>query len=112
MKLSVSKTTQLGILLVILCGLSEASSVSGQVPVLNRKIVYLGGSPTASTWDLWVMNADGSGKTELYNGLYDIKQPMLSPDGLKIVFVMSNNIYVINTDGTGLLQSYTKHWNC
>jgi uncharacterized repeat protein (TIGR01451 family) len=66
----------------------------------RRKIVYL---HAGTSWELWIMNPDGSGQTKVCN-CSDVQRPALSPDNLKIAFEMNNNVYVVNTDGTGLLN--------
>ena len=52
--------------------------------------------------DIYVMNADGTGKTRLTNnagnGMYDIS-PTWSPDGSKIAYDGNHDIYVMNSDG-------------
>jgi Tol biopolymer transport system component len=60
------------------------------------------------------MNPDGSGQTRVTNDTYDDSMPCVSPDGSKVAFSTSRNssycasgqcdLYVINTDGTGLAQ--------
>jgi TolB protein len=50
---------------------------------------------------LYVMNADGSGQTPLPSTGQDIR-PSLSPDGTQILFERSQEIYVMNVDGTSL----------
>jgi len=61
-------------------------------------------------WDLYVMNADGSGLTNLTNtAVPDELYPHASPDGSKICFVAeegegearTRGVYVMNADGTG-----------
>lgn len=58
-----------------------------------------GTNPTGS--DIYVMNIDGSGATELAEGL----NPVWSPDGTKIAYLKNFNdtgymLFVINADGT------------
>jgi TolB protein len=70
----------------------------------GTKIAYLEGS--GLNQDVWVMNADGTGKTQLTN---DKKsgRPAWSPDGKQIVFTSSRHavgapaVYLMNADGTG-----------
>jgi len=73
---------------------------SAQTPP-TRKIVYLKHAPSPGS--LWIMNPDGSSQTQLCN-CSNVVRPVVSPDGLKVAFEMSNNTYVVNTDGTGLFN--------
>lgn len=60
--------------------------------------------------DLYVMNSDGSDQTRLTTDAADDENPDWSPDGNQIVFESdrdgngSNELYLINADGTGLTQ--------
>ncbi|MEX2375074.1 MAG: hypothetical protein WD942_05740 [Dehalococcoidia bacterium] len=76
-------------------------------PGLNGKI-----SVTAigtGTYDIWTLNADGSGATNLTpNDVFDV-EARWSPDGSRIAFsssrdLVSMEIYVMNADGTGVTQ--------
>jgi Tol biopolymer transport system component len=74
----------------------------------GHRIAYLDGS--SGTFQIYVMNADGTAKHHLARGA----RPSWSPDGSKIAFIadpaggrsapakLRPEIYVINADGTGL----------
>jgi TolB protein len=55
------------------------------------------------------MNVDGSAQTKVCN-CTNAQRPVLSPDGLKIAFEMNNNMYVVNIDGTGLINLTPSGW--
>lgn len=71
--------------------------------------------PVHEMGGIWLMNADGSGQTRI---LDFGTQPDLSRDGTKIVFTSNRDgddeIYVVNVDGTGLVQlttnSFADNW--
>lgn len=56
-------------------------------------------------WEIYVMNADGSGQTRLTKNPARDEFPDWSPDGKKIAFVSGRDgtidTYVMNADGTG-----------
>ena len=58
----------------------------------GSKIAYMGGD-----YGLWVMNADGSGLTEI--NPWGGNSPSWSPDGSKIAY-SSSDIFVVNADGS------------
>ena len=64
------------------------------------RIVFL--KADAVGYDIYVMNADGSGQTNLTSSAADEDNPESSPDGTQIAFHRSGGISVINADGTGL----------
>lgn len=83
----------------------------------GRRIVFR--SERDGDSEIYVMNADGSGVTRLTNHEGYDGQPVWSPDGTKIAFARavvcdgyyedycSNNIFVMNADGTGVQQFAT-----
>jgi Tol biopolymer transport system component len=86
----------------------------------NRKLDGTDAANTNGTLNIWVINADGTGLTALTTATVDIADSFhphnWSPDGTKIAFVSrlkldgtdavntnsTNNIWVINADGSGL----------
>jgi len=73
----------------------------------GRRIAFAakGSPPSPSQTDIYVMNADGSGKRKLTHNESGNKEPAWSPDGRKIAFQSTRNgnreIYVMNADGSG-----------
>jgi Tol biopolymer transport system component len=75
----------------------------------SSKIVYFA---FAGTWyrNLWVMNADGSSKTQLTFGNVIDESGDYSPDGTKIVFMRNvrgtdrSDLMIMNADGTNVQQ--------
>jgi dipeptidyl aminopeptidase/acylaminoacyl peptidase len=63
----------------------------------GTRIAYVSDIP-GSPDDLWVMNSDGTGRTQLtFSG--GIREPAWSPDGAQIAFTLGNEIYLIGADG-------------
>ncbi len=61
--------------------------------------------------EVWVMNADGTGKRRVAANTGGDASPSWSPDGKKIVFSRnSTDIWVVNADGTGQKRlTFTPH---
>jgi len=72
-------------------------------PVQDGRIVFV--SDRDGNWEIYVMNADGSGRTNLTNNPAADYDSTWSPDGTKIAFISDRDgnweIYVMNADGSG-----------
>lgn len=86
-------------------------------PGLNGKIAFTR-NPGNGNLQIWVMNHDGTGQTNLTNNAnYYYSNPRWSPDGTKLAFTSNENndgnfdIWVMNADGTDLqnLTNSTTH---
>src|SRR5262249_12314869 len=76
----------------------------------DGRIVY--SSEASGNWDIWMMNADGSGKKQLTADAGVNHQQTVSPDGRYIVFVSNragvSNIWRMDSDGGNPLRLTTK----
>lgn len=77
--------------------------------VADGRIVF--SSDRGGSWDIYVMNADGTGTSRLTNDIWDNLEPAWSPNGKRIAFSSSRSyaeddlgyaIYVMNGDGTSV----------
>ena len=83
-----------------------APSVAVTFPPLGGvtgRMVFAATAPTATSADLYVMNADGSGVTKLAGGVGG-NEPAWSPDASLIAFVRGDGIWVMHADGSGAAQ--------
>jgi Tol biopolymer transport system component len=66
----------------------------------GSKIAFIGGSKTNSSFEVWVMNADGSGRRQVTNTTAAEQEPAWSPDGTRLVYASNSELWTINVDGT------------
>ena len=62
------------------------------------------------SYEIWVMNADGSNKIK-FNNKYSAVSPAWSPDGSKIAFgryASNSDIWVMNADGSNQINLTNK----
>lgn len=87
---------------IIILLLSAINSCYYERETDQQKVCYI------RSGSIWVMNIDGSEQNNLTNSTSNDFSPSWSPDGKKILFVSdrdgNNEIYIINSDGSGLKQ--------
>lgn len=93
-------------------GLFSRQSQSWQSQIFSpdgSKIVYH--SDENGNWDIYTINTDGTGKTQLTTDTSDDRSAYFSPDGSKIVFVSdrtgNNDIWLMTADGSNKVQLTT-----
>jgi Tol biopolymer transport system component len=84
-----------------------ATSVTATVPGGNGKIAFV--SNAAGQLDVYVVNGDGSGRTNLTLGSPGIDQdPAWSPDGSRIAFASNrggnSDVYVMDATGSNIVK--------
>jgi Tol biopolymer transport system component/DNA-binding CsgD family transcriptional regulator len=82
---------------------SSSQSTSQAGPAATAKIAFY--SDRDGNREIYVMNADGSGQTNVTNGPGDDSFGAWSPDGSRIAFTSNRDgnkeVYVVNADGSG-----------
>jgi predicted small metal-binding protein len=71
-------------------------------PGSNGKLAFA--SERDGGFEIYLMDADGSGPTRLTNNPADDREPAWSPDGSKIAFARNFEIYVMDATGSGQTQ--------
>jgi TolB protein len=99
--------TVLGTLVVTLAAgfLAVAPPARAAFPGSNGRIVFESGR--TDEFDIYSMNADGTGLTRLTHGIREDHAPSWSPDGTRIVFYRSaeglpGDLWVMDADGSNL----------
>jgi serine/threonine protein kinase/Tol biopolymer transport system component len=90
----------------ITSGISQGDGKEGFAWLLGGKIVF--SSKEGGGEDIWVMNADGTGKRQLTSGSGINTNPAASPDGRFVVFTSTRggaaHIWRMDVDGSNLKQ--------
>ena len=100
------------------CGLLLAGSSTAAFPGTNGKIVFAGSTdPNGGIKeDVFVINADGTGMSQLTHDVTLDRMPVFSPSGQEIAFTRENRggnlqIYVMNADGSGERRLSNNQWD-
>jgi hypothetical protein len=84
----------------------RAAQATATARAQARRIAFT--SNRDGNWEIYVMNADGSGVTRLTNNPAEDDLPSWSPDGRRIAFASNRDgnreIYVMNADGSGQIN--------
>ena len=89
--------------MLVAAALASGGAAQGAYPGSNGKIAFE--STRDGNLEIYAMNADGSGQTNLTRDPAEESDPVWSPDGTRIAFVKAleghRNIWVMNADGSG-----------
>ena len=92
--------------IVIISSAFGSQSSEAAFPGENGKIAFV--SSRTVKFDVFVMNADGDGQTNLTNNAATDSDPAWSPDGTKIAFNSSRDgnfdVFIMNADGSGPIR--------
>ncbi len=70
----------------------------------GSKIVFVSDRASFGTTEIYTMNANGSNPTRLTTNSVTDETPAWSPDGARIAFARSGQLFVMNADGTNVIQ--------
>jgi len=91
-------------------GFAVVPAAQAQTTSINGQIAYVACGPSTIPFgwptqcDIWVMNADGTGRVNLTNTTDEHEEsPAWSPDGTQIAYIsfINQGLMVMNADGTG-----------
>jgi Tol biopolymer transport system component len=96
-------------MLLAVLAVAGGTASGAAFPGANGRIAYA--SNQSGDWDIYSMNADGSGKRQLTSGPGNDTQPSYSADGTRIVFASNRagnyDVYAMNADGSGVTRLTT-----
>ena len=99
-------SSQVFLITVIAGSLIQSSPALAAFPGANGLVVFQ--SNRDGNAEIYVMNADGTGQTNLTNSPAEDTRPAWSADGSKIAFSSNRggdfDIYIMNADGTGVTR--------
>jgi Tol biopolymer transport system component len=91
---------------------TQGNPVNASVPTTLDRLMALFEPATAEAhglpWDLWAVNADGSGLRRLTNFYEDLPMSAFSPDGKQVAVMGLGGIYLMAPDGSDLRRIDTQ----
>jgi Tol biopolymer transport system component len=95
-----------------LCLVAYGGVMTGAYSPDGLKVVL--SNNTDGDYDIFVMNADGTGQRQLTHNSSNDQQPAWSPDGKQIAFTSNRDgdfdIYVMNADGSNPVNLTNAYW--
>jgi hypothetical protein len=92
--------------LIVVSLLAPAATADASFPGQNGKIAFA--SNRDGNWEIYSMNSDGTGQTNLTNNSASDTDPAWSRDGTKIAFTSSRNnvphLFVMDADGSNVTE--------
>ena len=86
-------------LALLAAGLLSSGQPAGAASGHDGKIVFAQANLEDNDSNIWVMNPDGSGETQLTSTGHDL-EPAWSADAAKIVFSRNSHVWVMNANGS------------
>jgi Tol biopolymer transport system component len=86
---------------------TPTGEVAVALPILTGRIAFVSNRPGHN--QIYVMNANGTAVTRLTNDPAADGHPSWAPDGTRITFARSGDIYVMNANGSGIPTRVTSN---
>ncbi len=108
MLLKIQIKRYLSALLIAFISIVSSSGATNAYGSANGRILYNGNPDGVLVGDVFIINPDGTNKTNLTNTPENEGTPSWSPDGSKVLFTKGDtpggedNIYTMNPDGSGV----------
>jgi Tol biopolymer transport system component len=91
---------RISVFLAIAIAAACSSSALASFPGKNGRIVFSAATTTSGLRQIYSINSDGSGLTNLSNSSTADFEPAVSADGSRIAFVRNDDLWVMQSDGS------------